>query len=170
MRNVLAKDSSHLRLALMTFLICSVVGCSPPPSSAEADIDSKKVTAADPIAAKSAHDHAHGHGPNGGSLVHLEPSGVHAEWKYDQDNARFTAFLGDFDEDKLTAAKLVPNAEGQAGENGNAVELAPGESGWSAQGDELEQLFSAQTKLQLIVTDDEGDHTCELTLDGNHDH
>ncbi len=47
-----------------------------------------------PEADAHAHSHDHdAHGPNGGHMIHLEPSDAHAEWTHDDDSGKLTIHL-----------------------------------------------------------------------------
>jgi len=63
-------------------------GCEPPASS------SGKPTTAD-SKGHEGHDHSHNHGPNGGHLVDLSPSDMHAEWAHNDESGMITVFFTD---------------------------------------------------------------------------
>jgi len=61
------------------------------------------------------HDHSHDHGPNGGHLVDLTPSKLHAEWAHDDDTGKITLYFSDSIKagKKIESAKIELNVAGQ---------------------------------------------------------
>ncbi len=91
------------RLSLLVAVVLTV-GCTPATPTAT-------TTSKDKAAAGDSHaGHDHGHddtGPHGGHLLHLEPTGTHAEWTHDDDKHLITVHLDDFDAAKIVSAKFV---------------------------------------------------------------
>lgn len=65
-------------LALVAFVGCHKPAAKPTEAAAGGD----------------AHAHNHeAHGPNGGHMIHLEPSDAHAEWTHDDDSGKLAIHL-----------------------------------------------------------------------------
>jgi hypothetical protein len=75
-------------LALLAMI--GILGCNP---SAPPKVDSHS------------HNHA-AHGPHGGHLVHLEPTGVQAEWAHDDDSGKLSVYL----EEAIQSGKKIDEA------------------------------------------------------------
>jgi hypothetical protein len=63
-----------------------------------------------------AHNHDHeAHGPNGGHMVHLEPSGSHAEWTHDDDAGKLAIHLEEIEElgKKIDSVKVELEVKGE---------------------------------------------------------
>ncbi len=115
------------------------------------------------------HSHSHDEiGPHGGHLLHLEPSQVHAEWTHDDETHLITVHLDDFDADKLTAAKFVV----KVGDQTEEFALDAGDQGWSITSEALMNHINMgeAADVQLVVTDDEGDHTAKIEAHDHHHH
>lgn len=93
-------------LAGVVVLGTALVGCQPPKPPAPAPA----------AGGAAAHDHDHGeHGEHGGHLLHLEPSGSHAEWTHD-DTGKLTIYLDEVAQfgKKIEAVKVQLDVKGQA--------------------------------------------------------
>ncbi|MFK7737773.1 MAG: hypothetical protein AB8B50_17195 [Pirellulaceae bacterium] len=111
--------------------------------------------------------HHHAAGPNGGKLIHLFPSAVHAEWKYDSQADRLLVYLDDFDADRIEGAKIILTSNSTQ----QTIDLAATGQAWSVQDASLEPLLGDTPQVEmgsveLVVTDDEGEHTCKLWTKG----
>lgn len=157
-------------------LICgSTVGCSSPTPDETASVGeagenqaqtSDTMTSQSP-AVGSSKSHHHVAGPNGGKLVHLSPSAVHAEWKYDSEAGRLLVYLDDFDADRIEGAKIVLTSNSTP----QTLDLSPSDQAWSTEEPALQPLLGNPTEadagtVELVVTDDEGEHTCVLWTKG----
>jgi hypothetical protein len=141
-------------------------GCNNP-SSEQAMQPTEMETANESM--EGGHSHSHDElGPHGGHLLHLKPSNVHAEWTHDDDTHLITVHLDDFDADKLTAAKFVV----KVGEQTEEFPLAPGDEGWSVTSEALMNHINMgeAADVQLVVTDDQGDHTTKIEAHDHHHH
>ena len=80
-------------------------GCEPsgPASNKSTTADSHKHD----DHAHEGHDHSHDHGPNGGHLVDLSPSKMHAEWAHNDESGMITIFFTD----ALKAGQKVESAK-----------------------------------------------------------
>lgn len=157
-------------LALACWILPWSVGCQNPSSQ-------EPTAAADSESADASHDeeshagHSHDHddvGPHGGHLLHLSPSDAHAEWTHDDDNHLITVYLDDFDADKIEAAKFVVQVQDQTEE----FALTPGDQGWSISSEALMNHINMgeAADVQLVVTDDNGDHTTKIEAHEHHHH
>lgn len=91
---------------LATVLALCIFGCQPPAT--------KKV--AGPEGDAHAHDHDHeAHGPNGGHMIHLEPSDAHAEWTHDDDAGKIAIHLEEIVEfgKKIDSVKVELEVKGE---------------------------------------------------------
>ncbi len=145
-------------LALPLFLLS--VGCKPAtPTTAS----SSGAASAD---AHADHDHAHEElGPHGGHMLHLEPTGSHAEWTHDDDSQLITVYLDEFDGSKLASAKFTAKI-------GDAVEefpLTASDNGWTVTSPELMTHINMKdaAEVNLVIVDDAGVHTAKVEA---HDH
>ncbi len=139
------------------------LGCAPP---------AEPQAAATPEEAATSGGHAHDHddmGPNGGHLLHLEPSGGHAEWTHDDESHLITVFLTDFEVDKISSVKFVATI-------GDTVEEFPLEAGegdaWSISSEALMthiNMGDAAT-VQLVVADESGPQTSAIEAHEHHHH
>ncbi|MEM7473586.1 MAG: hypothetical protein AAF483_01200 [Planctomycetota bacterium] len=159
------RSLSHIVACLALMTIFLAVGCQ---QAEVPDVDETSATTLPPQSAAQG-GHHHGLGPNGGHMLHLAPSGVHAEWAQDEEDQRlFTVYLDDFDEDKIVSAKFVVGT----GEERDVYNLVKGNSGWSISSEEMLAHFSSDdgAKVKLVVTDDEGEHSCQISKDSSSTH
>lgn len=153
-------------LALVALTLPAQLGCDSQPAP-QASAPSETTDAS----SDSHAGHSHGHdevGPHGGHLLHLEPSQVHAEWTHDDDSHLITVFLDDFDADKIENAKFVV----QVGDQTEEFPLASSEQGWTVTSEALMNHINMgeAADVQLVVTDDEGDHTSKIEAHDHHHH
>jgi hypothetical protein len=80
------KLTKYTASALAVVTMFGLLGCQPPAAKVEPKGD-----------AHAHHDHA-AHGPHGGHMVHLEPSGSHAEWTHDDDAGKLAIHLEEIEE------------------------------------------------------------------------
>ena len=137
------------------------LGCQPAPSAAPATSQNE------PADAHAGHDHGD-LGPHGGHLLHLSPTGVHAEWTHDDDTHLITVYLDDFDVDKVSDAKFVVTV----GDEIENFDLESGEEGWSISSEALMNHINMGdvAEVQLVVSDDTGDHTSKIEAHEHHHH
>lgn len=139
-----------------------LVGCQP-----QAAVD----TAASGEEQGSGGGHSHDHGdvgPHGGHLLHLEPSGVHAEWTHDDDSHTLAVYLDDFEAEKITEAKFVATV----GEETEEFVLEPSGDGWAVVSEALMTHIDMgeAAEVCLVVVDDIGEHTCTIEAHEHHHH
>ena len=148
----------HIRSAAGFVLLATLLGCQTdnPVETVETTTEPETTSQRGGVA------HSHDHGPHGGEILHLSPSGVHVEWTHDDASQMVKVYLDDFDVDKLVAAKFISGT----GETQEEFALEAGDDGWTIKSDKLiERLHGGN--ITLIVTDDAGDHS---TVIGSHDH
>ena len=94
-------------IAICMLAMASFVACQPPatkPTNKPADGDAH------------AHSHDHdAHGPHGGHMIHLEPSGSHAEWTHDDDSGKLAIHLEEVEEfgKKIDSVKVELEVKGE---------------------------------------------------------
>ena len=116
-------------------------------------------------------DHGHHHhdlGPHGGHMLHLEPSGVHAEWTHDDESYLVSVFLDDFEADKIQAVKFVT----KIGDESEEYPLESTENGWTISSEALLTNINMgeAVDVSLVVVDDAGEQTCTIDEHGHHHH
>jgi hypothetical protein len=174
LRNHIASvGATGLSLLCFLSLICflATVGCEPPKDQPKAGMKSS-----------SSHDHGHDHGhshgdehgPNGGHLVDVSPSNLHAEWAHDDEKELVSVYVDDFKK----AGKVVEGVKIEVASEGNpakSYELAVNDKGFYSIKD-LELL----TALEMAGDEKESKvkATLQMTVDGkpeqaaivHHDH
>lgn len=156
------KSTIQLGLGL---LLTFGVGCQPPAQEAPKEA-AKADTATD---SHAHHDHGdHAVGPHGGHLLHLEPTGAHAEWTHDDKTNLITVFLDDFDAAKITSVKFIV----QVGDQSQEFPLAQTEDGWTITSGELMTHINMQDAAQVtfVVGDDAGTHSSKIEAHEEHHH
>ena len=152
------------------FALCcaTTLGCQPSATSnnpaTKAGTDAAAAT--DPHAG---HDHDHEDvGPHGGHLLHLEPTGSHAEWTHDDDQHVVTVYLGEFDGAKIASAKFTA----KIGDATEEFPLTNSDSGWTITSPELLTHINMKdaAEVNLIVVDDTGVHTAKIEAHEDHHH
>lgn len=120
-----------------------------------------------PADAHAGHDHGE-HGAHGGHLLHLEPTGAHAEWTHDDDQHLITVFLDDFDKSKVSAVKFTV----KIGDNVEEFPLAAADQGWTITSQELLTHINMKeaAEVNLIVEDDAGKHSSKIEAHEHHHH
>lgn len=155
-----------MKIAIVSLfiLICTAtMGCKPSTSTAPAGS-----TGAD---AHDDHSHAHAHeehGPHGGHMVHLEPTGSHAEWTHDDDAHLISVYLDDFDAAKVVSVKFTAKI-------GDALEefpLTSSDGTWSITSQELLTHINMKdaAEVNLEVVDASGVHTAKIEAHEHHHH
>lgn len=150
------------------FALCCAanLGCQPSATSSNSATKADTGTAA---ATDSHADHDHEDvGPHGGHLLHLEPTGSHAEWTHDDDQHLITVYLDEFDAAKIASAKFTAKI-------GDATEefvLTNGDDGWTVTSPELLTHINMKdaADVNLIVVDDTGVHTAKVEAHEHHHH
>jgi hypothetical protein len=170
-------NSKLLVAALAAFGFSCNVGCEP----AATKSDAGKQTAATEKKDDHGHSHAHDHGDHGehgGHLVHLEPSGGHAEWSHDDDKGIVTVYVEEIvsggakvegvriDLEVGTNPKKSYNLETSSDEH--KIE----NSVFSITSPELVTALgvSEGVKATLVVVVDGKEQSCKLEHDHGHDH
>lgn len=167
--------------ALTAFLL---TGCEPPNDVAK----SNGKAAAGKNAEHEEHGD-HGHGPNGGHMVHLEPSGSHAEWTHDDETGKLTVYVSEIVElgKKVESVKVVLNIGDQpsktfdfkAGEK-STFEITSPELLTAIQmtGPESKEMASKsaskedqpKVKAKLVVVVDGKEQSAAIEEDDHHHH
>lgn len=128
-------------------------------------------------------DHAHhdhgDHGEHGGHLLHLDPSGSHAEWTHDDEAGSVTVYL----EELVASGKKVESVEiewkvGDAAENNSKLEVAAKDdhgiegSIFTIKNPELVTALGVGDGVvaNLVVTVDGKKEMAKLEHDHGHDH
>ncbi len=160
-------------------------GCEPA-STKTASTTSASTTSASTNSASTttkttadAHNHAHGdEGEHGGHLVHLEPSGEHAEWLHDDEKGTVTVFM----EEAVSEGAKVDSVRVDLEVTGNLKKMYQ----LDASSDEhkiANSVFTIKSpelvtalgvgegvKATLVVTIDGKEQSCKLEHDHGHDH
>ena len=150
------------RLSLLVAVVLTV-GCTPATPTAT-------TTSKDKAAAGDSHaGHDHGHddtGPHGGHLLHLEPTGTHAEWTHDDDKHLITVHLDDFDAAKIVSVKFVA----KIGDNSQEYPLTATDSGWTITSQELMTHINMKeaAEVNLVVVDETGVHSTKIEAHEHH--
>lgn len=155
-----------MKIAIVSLfiLICAVtVGCKQSTPTAPAGSTAAGTTDSHD------HDHAHeDHGPHGGHMVHLEPTGSHAEWTHDDDAHLISVYLDDFDAAKVATVKFTAKI-------GDALEefpLTSSDGTWNITSQELLTHINMKdaAEVNLVVVDDSGVHTAKIEAHEHHHH
>ena len=101
-------------------------------------------------------------------MVHLEPTGSHAEWAHDDDVHLVTVYLDDFDAASVASVKFTAKI-------GDQVEEFPLESSdgtWSITSQELLTHINMKdaAEVNLVIVDDSGVHTAKIEAHEHHHH
>lgn len=149
-----------LRLLGLSALLLSL-GCT---SATPTAVDTANEAAAEGDA-HAAHEEA---GPHGGHLLHLEPTGSHAEWTHDDDKQLITVHLDEFDMAKIVSAKFVA----KIGDTTEEFPLTATDSGWTITSQELMTHINMKdaAEVQLVVVDDSGVHSTKIEAHEHHHH
>lgn len=151
-------------LLLLASVFAGTIGCQP-----AADDTASTTTQTETSAASGGHVHAHDEtGPHGGHLLHLEPSGVHAEWAHDDDTHTITVYLDDFDAEKIENVKFVATI----GDTVEEFPLTAGDDGWSIESEALMTHINMgeAADVQFVVTDDSGNQSTKIEAHEHHHH
>lgn len=153
-----------MRFILCVLLIALVpisLGCQP---------QAKQETAeAAPSTPADAHDHGHEDtGPHGGHLLHLSPSGTHAEWTHDDDSHLLTVYLDDFESEKISNVKFVV----KVAEETEEFPLEATDNGWTISSESLMNHINMgeAAVVTLIIADDAGEHSSRVEAHEHHHH
>ncbi len=155
---------SLLRTMLVpTFLLA--LGCTPAAPTA-ATSGTEKAAEVD---SHAGHDHGVDDvGPHGGHLLHLEPTGSHAEWTHDDDTHLITVHLDDFDMAKIVSAKFVA----KIGDNTEEFPLTATDNGWTITSQELMTHINMKdaAEVNFVLVDDAGVHSSKIEAHEHHHH
>lgn len=154
---------SALRLLFAPALMVAF-GCTPAAPTASTSPET-------PAVADSHAGHDHGHddvGPHGGHLLHLEPTGSHAEWTHDDEKHLITVHLDDFDAAKIVSAKFVA----KIGDTTEEFPLTGTDSGWTITSQELMTHINMKdaAEVNLVIVDDGGVHSSKIEAHEHHHH
>lgn len=150
------------------FLLCLAtittwnLGCQPSTPTPTSDSQ-----AAAPADAHAGHDHGE-MGQHGGHLLHLEPSGAHAEWTHDDEAQSIQVHLDDFDANKISEVKFVV----KIGDDSQDFPLTKSEAGWTITSEELMTHINMgeAALVRLVVVDDSGEQSTKIEAHDHHHH
>lgn len=151
-----------LGISLLLLPLIAISGCA----NSGSDVQTAEQGA---VEEDSGHSHDHGDvGPHGGHLLHLEPSGAHAEWTHDDDTHTVSVFLDDFQADKIQEAKFVATI----GEDVEEFALESSDDGWTISSEALMTHINMGEAVEvcLVVVDDTGEQTCTIEAHDHHHH
>lgn len=144
------------RIAYLTVLL-ACLGCGTQPEADKTSAEASQVEAA--------HDHAHEEmGTHGGHMLHLEPSGAHAEWTHDDENFKITVYFdGDVDGAKFVA---------KVGESTEEFPLAADGEGWSITSEALltHLNMGEAVPVQLVIASPDGELSTKIEKHEHHHH
>lgn len=150
-----------LFLVAMAVSIPSLVGCGP-----QAPAEKTETAAASDA---GAHEHSHEElGPHGGHMLHMEPSGVHAEWTHDDDTHTITVYLEDFDVPTIKEAKFVA----KIGDATEEFPLVAGDDGWTISSEVLMTHIDMgeAAAVSFVVVDESGEQEAKIEAHEHHHH
>lgn len=106
--SMIVRFQKPLSMALALVAIVVLIGCQPPETK----------QAKRPPTDNDSHAHSHDHddhGPHGGHLIHLEPSGSHAEWTHDDDSGKLAIHVEEIVEfgKKIDSVKVELEIKGE---------------------------------------------------------
>jgi hypothetical protein len=105
------------------------------------------------------HHHAD-EGPRGGHLLHLEPGGVHAEWKHDDAAKSVTVYLDDLEGAKVKSVNFVVKVGDAAPQE---FALTAADKVWSLTSETLlEHLNAGETEISLVIKTEDGPMTTPI--------
>ncbi len=149
-------------VSLMVLICFAIMGCKPSTPTTPAG--------STPAGTADAHDHSHDddHGPHGGHVVHLEPTGSHAEWTHDDDAHLIAVYLDDFDAAKIASVKFTA----KIGEETEEFPLTSGDGVWSITSQELLTHINMKdaAEVNLVIVDESGVHTAKIEAHEHHHH
>ena len=152
-------------IALSLLSLAAGLGCEP----ATETTDSTAGTTVPAADAHAGHDHGHGDvGPHGGHLLHLEPTGSHAEWTHDDDAKLITVYVDDFD--AASISKLL--FEVKIGDEVQEFPLTATDNGWTITSEELLthiNMGEAAT-VHLVLEDSAGRQAAKIEAHDHHHH
>src|SRR5690606_22385617 len=103
-----------------------------------------------------------------GHMVHLEPTGSHAEWTHDDDEHLISVYLDDFDATKIVTVKFTA----KIGDETEEFALTGSDGVWSITSQELLTHINMKDadEVNLVVVDDSGVHTAKIEAHEHHHH
>lgn len=146
-------------VSLLVLICTATMGCKQSTPTAP--------TGSTPAGTADAHDHEE-HGPHGGHMVHLEPTGSHAEWTHDDDAHLIAVYLDDFDAAKVVSVKFTA----KIGDDTQEFPLVSSDGVWSITSQELLTHINMKdaAEVNLIVVDESGVHTAKVEAHEHHHH
>ncbi len=126
-----------------------------------------------------AHNHSHGdEGEHGGHLVHLEPSGEHAEWSHDDEKGTVTVYMEEAVSEgaKVDSVRIDLEVTGNPKKtyllDSSSDEHKIANSVFTIKSPELVTALGVGegVKATLVVTIDGKEQSCKLEHDHGHDH
>ena len=161
------KSTLRTRLAPLALLVAISLTLACTPAAPTANTPSTENASAED--SHAGHDHGpDAVGPHGGHLLHLEPTGTHAEWTHDDDKHMLTVHLDDFDAAKIVSAKFVA----KIGDKTQEYPLTATDSGWTITSQELMTHINMKgaAEVNLVVVDDAGVHSTKIEAHEHHHH
>lgn len=153
-----------LVLPLLLLVLACFAGCGT--KDGEKDTQTAEEGAKD---SGGGHSHAHADlGPHGGHMLHLEPSGAHAEWTHDDETHTVNVYLDDFQADKIKEAKFTATI----GDEVEEFALESSDEGWTISSETLMTHIDMGEAVEvcLVVIDDTGEQTCTIEPHEHHHH
>ncbi len=90
---MVSRSRAKVLLATIALMSFASFGCQPA-ASKSGDKSTKSAASHDDHGHDHSHDHAHEeHGAHGGHMLHLEPTGEHAEWTHDDESGLLTVYF-----------------------------------------------------------------------------
>lgn len=177
----------HRNLMLGAFVLPSclamlmVVGCKPQATNSSSPNASVASSGTKPPSESHSHAHSHEHGDvgeHGGHLVHLEPSGSHAEWAHDDASGTLTVYLEEIVSGgaKVDRVQVELEVTGQSKKSydlvGGADDHKIENSVFTIKSPELITALEMPegVKATLIVVVDGMEQRCTLEHHHDHDH
>ena len=148
------------------FIACCAMSLGCQPSATPPQADTKTAGTTD---AHAGHDHGEeALGPHGGHLLHLEPTGSHAEWTHDDDKHMIIVHLDEFDKAQIVSVKFTA----KIGDTTEEFPLTDLEEGWTITSPELLTHINMKdaAEVNLVVVDDKGVHTAKIEAHEHHHH
>ncbi|MEZ6081555.1 MAG: hypothetical protein R3C56_39565 [Pirellulaceae bacterium] len=158
-----------IRIVSVCACCAASLGCQPSATSSKSAKSSRFTDTADYDRFSAGHDHIREDvGPHGGHMLHLEPTGSHAEWTHDDDQHLVTVYLDEFDAASIVSAKFTA----KIGDATEEFPLTNGDSSWTVTSPELMTHINMKdaAEVNLIIVDDAGVHTAKIEAHEHHHH
>ncbi len=152
-----------LRLLTISLLVLAV-GCGP----AATDDSTSQKPAEDQTDAHAGHDHGE-MGPHGGHLLHLEPTGLHAEWTHDDEAHLISVFVDDLAAEDINEIKFIAKLDGGETEE-FAMEAT--DEGWAITSEALMTHLNMgeAVNVDLVVVCKDGEQSTKIEAHDHHHH